>query len=454
MANFINCLLGDVLYLKNGYAFKSSAYQKEGIPVIRISDINNGLVSITEAVKVYHMPDGFNFLVSKGDILIAMSGATTGKFGLYDGDRVAYQNQRVGNLKLYSDEFCDKKFIYYLLFSKRRDIERTAYGGAQPNISGEKIEHVNIKFYALSEQHQIVSIIEEMFSDLDNAIENLKKAQEQLKVYRQSILKHAFDGRITEAWRKKHNKNNERFDNLLGNLTLSSRNGFTGKPNDKKNGNPRIGITSITQSDSICVDISKFRYMPISNEIIETYAVLKGDVMVCRRNGNKHFVGKFGVVRENVNGLIYSDSLIRFRIDTKRILPEYLAYYCNSIVRKDIDDLCSTTAGNYSINSTSIKTLNIKYYPKDEQSIIVQEIESRFSVCDKMEETINSSLEQVEVLRQSILKQAFEGKLTEEWRKENKNLISGENSAEALLEKIKAEKEALQVKSKGKKKHD
>lgn len=90
----------------------------------------------------------------------------------------------------------------------------------------------------------------------------------------------------------------------------------------------------------------------------------------------------------------------------------------------------------------------------EEQDKVVAEIERRLSVCDQLEETIVNGLNQAGFLRQSILKQAFEGKLTEEWRKKHKDLITGENSAEALLKKIKAEKEALQAKPKGKKKHD
>jgi type I restriction enzyme, S subunit len=88
--------------------------------------------------------------------------------------------------------------------------------------------------------------------------------------------------------------------------------------------------------------------------------------------------------------------------------------------------------------------------PKEQQAVI-QEIESRFSVCDKMEETINSSLELSEALRQSILKQAFEGKLTEDWRKNHPELISGQNSANALLERIRKDREAFEDTKKRKK---
>jgi type I restriction enzyme S subunit len=88
------------------------------------------------------------------------------------------------------------------------------------------------------------------------------------------------------------------------------------------------------------------------------------------------------------------------------------------------------------------------------QKSIVEEIESRFSVCDQLEQTIELNLQKAESLRQSILRQAFEGKLTEYWRKENKSLITGENSAEALLKKIMTERAALNGKAKRINNHD
>ena len=101
------------------------------------------------------------------------------------------------------------------------------------------------------------------------------------------------------------------------------------------------------------------------------------------------------------------------------------------------------------IQSTTVLLPTIK-----KQQEVVQEIEARFSVCDQFEQTIEMNLQKAESLRQSILKQAFEGKLTEQWRKEHKDLISGQNSATALLEKIKSEKEDLNVKRNGRAKHD
>lgn len=201
--DWIEVELGDVLYLKNGYAFKSTQYKNEGIPIIRISDINQGVVRTKNSVMINQSVEYDNYQVQHGDILIAMSGATTGKFGIFKDFHKAYQNQRVGNLRLHSDILINKLYIYYLLYSLRHIILQESYGGAQPNISANKIEAINVWISPLPEQRAIVSKIEELFSELDSGVANLKKAKEKLEIYRQAVLKKAFEGELTKEWRER-----------------------------------------------------------------------------------------------------------------------------------------------------------------------------------------------------------------------------------------------------------
>ncbi len=126
--NWLITSFGDVLTVKNGYAFKSTEYQSEGIPIVRISDINEGIVNVSNSKCISEDDELDGYAVNAGDILIAMSGATTGKFGVYKGSRKVYQNQRVGNLKPISENLINKKFVYYLLHSLKREIEKAAYG--------------------------------------------------------------------------------------------------------------------------------------------------------------------------------------------------------------------------------------------------------------------------------------------------------------------------------------
>lgn len=105
------------------------------------------------------------FVVHKGDLLIAMSGATTGKMGVYSYEGDAYLNQRVGNLKA-SKALC-KNYMYYLMYSHIESILKMAYGGAQPNISAKAILSIDVLLPPLSEQYRIVTKIEELFAQFD-----------------------------------------------------------------------------------------------------------------------------------------------------------------------------------------------------------------------------------------------------------------------------------------------
>lgn len=136
--------LGEVCKLKNGYAFKSNNYENVGVPVIRISDINRGIVSSQKAVRVKSNEEYENYLVENNDILVAMSGATTGKFGIYKSTEKAYQNQRVGKFKIIDERALNNEFLFHQINSLKRQIEKDAYGGAQPNISSAKIEQMQI----------------------------------------------------------------------------------------------------------------------------------------------------------------------------------------------------------------------------------------------------------------------------------------------------------------------
>ena len=159
------CKLSDVCVFDNGYAFSSDNYNDCGIPLIRISNITNtGSIDLSSCVFIKDVPSN-KFIVKSGDLLIAMSGATTGKMGVYLYEENALLNQRVGNLKC-TDAMLQQYRNYYM-FAKSDYILKIAYGGAQPNISAKAILDIDVMLPPLKEQHRIVSKIEEIFAQLD-----------------------------------------------------------------------------------------------------------------------------------------------------------------------------------------------------------------------------------------------------------------------------------------------
>ena len=158
--------LGDVCSFISGYSYSSSEYKKAGIPLVRISDINDGTISLDNCA--YIQPQGErNIYLQKGDILIAMSGATTGKMGIYMNEESAILNQRIGVVRVTNSKIISEKYRDYFLYRKSSDILKLAYGGAQPNISGKMICSLLLPLPPYSEQLRIVAKIEELFSHLD-----------------------------------------------------------------------------------------------------------------------------------------------------------------------------------------------------------------------------------------------------------------------------------------------
>lgn len=158
--------LGDVCSFISGYSYSSSEYKKAGIPLVRISEINDGIISLDNCA--YIQPQGErNVYLQKGDILIAMSGATTGKMGIYMNEESAILNQRVGVVRVTDSKIISEKYRDYFLYRKSSDILKLAYGGAQPNISGKMICSLLLPLPPYSEQLRIVNKIEELFSILD-----------------------------------------------------------------------------------------------------------------------------------------------------------------------------------------------------------------------------------------------------------------------------------------------
>lgn len=163
---WIMCKLGEICALENGYAFSSDDYKQQGIPLVRISNISDNTINLNGCVFVKKEIDD-RFIVKNGDLLIALSGATTGKMGVYENENIAYLNQRVGNLKIKKNVLLPEYRNYYM-FSQIEKILKLAYGGAQPNISSKIICELQFLLPPLMEQKRIVQKIEELYSYFDN----------------------------------------------------------------------------------------------------------------------------------------------------------------------------------------------------------------------------------------------------------------------------------------------
>ena len=187
--------LGSVCNFENGFAFSSDDYKQTGVPLIRISNISDNTIDLNGCVFIQKEIDD-RFVVKKGDLLIALSGATTGKMGVYSTDKVAYLNQRVGNLRTIDTSVLCHEYRNIFMNSRAEAILKLAYGGAQPNISGSVICSFSFPLPPLAEQQRIASEVNHWFALIDQIEQGKSDLQTIIKQAKSKILNLAIHGKL------------------------------------------------------------------------------------------------------------------------------------------------------------------------------------------------------------------------------------------------------------------
>lgn len=365
----------------------------------------------------------------------------------------------------------EPKFVLYLFRSIEPILSKQGTGSTFKAVTKRFIENLEFNLPPLAEQNRIVSKIEELFSELDKGVEILEKAREQLKVYRQAVLKHAFEGKLTAQWREKNKDNLETPELLLARIkherevqyeqglndwkvavkewetqgkqgkkpprpqklnetkiltsdTLPTlpekwawfqyeglcsliRNGVSKKPE----GNSGKKIFRISAVRPMEFDLNDVRFISDDTSGLVDYYLKRGDLIFTRYNGSRAYVGVCAEYKSDGTHL-YPDKLIRTQLGTSQAISGYLEKAVNSgESRRFIESRIRTTAGQSGISGSDIKAMPVPLCSPMEQSIIQDLIEQVFTKLSKLLSDIESTLNHMEALRQSILKKAFSGQL-------------------------------------------
>jgi type I restriction enzyme S subunit len=384
-------------------------------------------------------------------------------------------------------------YAFYFLQSKYQQINTRAKGVGIPHVDPNLLWNYDFPIPPLNEQHRIVAKIEELFSELDKGMENLKTAGAQLKVYRQALLKHAFEGKLTAQWRAENQDKLETADVLLkriqqertqryqqqlnnweaagkqgvkpkaspplpslnakelselpelsqgwswvkyGEVCSVVRNGISVKPE----GDSGVAIFRISAVRPLFFDMMDIRYIDNSTGKFNNYFLERGDLVFTRYNGSRQYVGVCAEYRSDEKRL-FPDKLVQTRVFSKLLLSSYFEKAINSgASRKFVESKIRTTAGQSGVSGDDIKNIPIPICSTNEQAEIVSMLESKLSNIDQLEQTITSSLKQAEALRQSILKKAFSGQLVAQ--------DANDEPASELLARIKIEQFANKIRAK------
>ena len=194
---WIDTKLGEVCGFQNGFAFKSNSFKESGEPILRISNIQDG--QFDSRRLVFFNPKDYRenldrYKVLKGDLLIAMSGGTTGKIGFNTEDTVFYLNQRVG--KFEPGKNLDKRYLYYFLSTKVEENLKISAGSAQPNLSTEQIKGFVLPLPAIDEQRRIVATWDALNAETTRLAAIYQQKLAALEALKKSLLHQAFSGEL------------------------------------------------------------------------------------------------------------------------------------------------------------------------------------------------------------------------------------------------------------------
>ena len=488
--------LKKIASVQNGYAFSSKLFNRtEGMPLIRIRDIFS-----IETENLYLGEYKEDFVVNKGDILIGMDGDF--KVSKWPGNK-GLLNQRVCRIH-FDSAYYEKEFLFICIQPYLNAIHSETSAVTVKHLSSRTINDIPFPLPPLPEQRAIVAKIEELFSDLDKGISDLKKAQDQLKVYRQAVLKKAFEGELTKEWREKQNnlqtaeelleqikeERQKHYEQQIENwkevLKAWEENGKEGKKPGKPKklkyfdisvdvygklpesykqftwfslGNlfiesPQNGLyepaskygsgTSIIRIDSFydghILNNEEFKRVELSKSDIKRYSLNENEILVNRVNSIE-YLGKCGLVKQLNETTVFESNIMRLKILNSCINSQYITLFLSSILgEREIRRFAKHAVNQASINQTDVSLTPIPICTLEEQEQVVKEVSACLSVCEKVEESITVSLVKAKALRQSILKKAFEGTLHSAKEIAACKAAPDYEPASVLLKKIKAEK--------------
>lgn len=423
--NWQICQLGDVLTLINGRAYKKEEMLTEGVPILRIQNLNGGNKWFYSNLELQE--DKYCY---KNDLLYAWS-ATFGPYWSKWDHKLIYHYHI---WKIETSPALNKQFAYYALLNITEALKASAHGVAMPHITKAGMEAWEIQLPPISEQKIIAEKLDTLLAQVESTKARLEQIPQILKRFRQAVLGAAVSGKLTEDWRDNSSLSGW-IEGKLGEFIKKPSYGTSSKSNKE-------GLIPVLRMGNLQggkLDWTDLVYTSDTIEI-EKYKLEYNDVLFNRTN-SPELVGKTAIYKSE-QPAIYAGYLIRVQC-LPDLNPDYLNYHLNSILgRQYCYSVKSDGVSQSNINAQKLIAYPITVPPLPEQHEIVRRVEQLFAYADTIEKQVNNALARVNNLTQSILAKAFHGELTAQWRAENPELISGENSAAALLEKIKAERAA------------
>ena len=330
------------------------------------------------------------------------------------------------------------KFLCYFL--NQFDYHDYVNGGTRLKLTQANMRKIPVRFAPFSEQKIIAEKLDTLLAQVDSTKARLEQIPQILKRFRQVVLAAIVNGKLstnTEQWKVYS----------LKNLCVSISDGDHQAPPKSETGIPFLVISDVNKGKIDLENVS--RWVP------ESYYLALKEIRKPSLNDILYTVtGSFGipVVVNTTKPFCFQRHIAIIKPNSNLINYRFLLFYLESPqIFKHASDVATGTAQK-TVSLSSLRNFELSVPSLKEQAVIVHRVEQLFAYADTIENQVNNALTRVNNLTQSILAKAFRGELTAQWRAENPSLISGENSATALLERIKAERAASSGKKSSRKK--
>ena len=404
------CRLGEVADWGSGGtpSRKNPEYYQGSIPWIKTGELNETYIfDSEEKVSEDAIKHSSAKIFPKETVVMAMYGATIGKTAIFGID--ASTNQACACAICHKE--LDNHFLFNFLKSKKDYFLYNAKGGAQPNISQEIIKNTLIPLPpTLAEQQRIVNRIESMFAKLDEAKEKAQNVVDGFETRKAAILHKAFTGELTAKWRKENGISDDSWiEKKLQDVCIKEITDGTHKTPiyvDEKTGIPFISGKDVSNE---IIDWSDLRYIPkvLHEELYARLAPQIDDILLSK-NGAR--LGKAAIVETNMIFDIYV-TLALLRPNKKIIFPKYLWRVINSpSIQSQIQNHL-TGIGMPNLHLRDIKALSMFLPTLPEQVEIVRILDIIIEKENKAKQAAETVLEQIDLLKKSILARAFCGEL-------------------------------------------
>ena len=429
------------------YGWTTKASPHGTLRLLRTTDITAGNVNWeTVPFCTEEPPDKAKYLLKTGDIVISRAGSVGYSYLIKNPQSAVFASYLIRFRPL---PMIDEDYLAFFLKSPFywKTISAEKAGIALPNVNATKLKRIQVPLPPLPEQRRIVAKLNMLFAQLDSGIDALQKAQAQLKRYRQSILKAAFEGELTKEWREAHRGEQEPMS-ISETSTLDSLpelpdgwvwakvkevaefiRGVSYRKNQSSK-TPKTGYLPVLRANNINVQLNYEDLVYVQQGRVKDEQFVKAfDIIIAMSSGSKHLVGKAAQAHQDFKGSFGTFcGLVRISAEVNR---KFIGLFFQSpVYRNEISHL-SLGININNLRREHIETMFVPLPSLPEQEQIVSELERCLSIADEVETTIVFELTRAERLRQSILTQAFSGKLVPQ--------DADDESASVLLERIKTE---------------